>query len=188
MGKDLGAAGVVASWHIVEFVEQRQVVVTDHVAGHSWVAVPVPGTAHIGASFDDPNALDPTLAEPGRRQQRRETTADEQHFDLVHDGFAIDDFFGVRILLVVSELAIERPVLLGTRRAVVQAHIALFGVLRLDVVVEVLRRTFLLVVVGDVGVHLKTRRQVLLFRCLFRLVCHTCSLAHQGPRSTVAGK
>jgi hypothetical protein len=64
----------VGTYHLVE---QRQVVVGHHVAGRARVAVPVPGPAHVGAALDDPDALDPLLAQARGGQERGEAAADE---------------------------------------------------------------------------------------------------------------
>jgi hypothetical protein len=56
--------------HIVQFVEKRQVVIGDDVAGHSGIAVPIPGAADVRCPLHDTDALDANLAQPRRGQER----------------------------------------------------------------------------------------------------------------------
>ena len=143
VGEDLGALGVVAGGHIVHLVEERQIVVRHHVARDARIPVPVPGAADVGASFDDADALDALLAEAGRREQRREPTADEEHVDHlavgVDDRLSLDPLVGVRIAGEFGHRAVEVAVHVGARRAVAEAEVALLGEPRLDRVVVLLR-------------------------------------------------
>jgi hypothetical protein len=93
--------------HVVEFVEEWQVVVGDDVAGDAGVPVPVPGAADIRAALDDANAFDAVFAQPRRGQQRRESTADKQAFDGIVERLARLDFAGVGVDLVAGQIALE---------------------------------------------------------------------------------
>src|SRR5208337_2960366 len=68
--EDLGALGVVILGHVVELVEQRQIVIGDDVARHAGVPVPVPCAADVSSALDDANALDAMLPQPRGGQKR----------------------------------------------------------------------------------------------------------------------
>ena len=100
MRENLGALGVVVLGHVVQLVEQGQVVIRDDVACDAGVSIPVPGAADIGAALDDSNTLDAMLAQPRRCQQRRESSADKKDLDGIVDGIARRDFAGIRVNFV----------------------------------------------------------------------------------------
>ena len=62
VGEDLGALRLVPGGDVVHLVEQRQIVVGDHVARHSRIPIPVPGATDVGAALDDADALDTLFA------------------------------------------------------------------------------------------------------------------------------
>ena len=134
--EDLRRARVVMFRHVAHFIEQRQIVVRHHVARRTGIAVPVPRAAHICAAFDDANARNTVLAQPRRRQQRREAAADEQHFHRVANRIARLNGSAVRIHAVLGAFAVEiRGELLSALGPVREPQIALLRELAFDLVV-----------------------------------------------------
>ena len=95
--------------HVVQFVQQRQVVIGGDVAGRAGIAVPVPGAADIAAAFDDADALDALFAQPSGGQQGGEAAADEQAFDGVVDRGAFVDGFDPGVDLVFRRVRRSGP-------------------------------------------------------------------------------
>ena len=140
MRENLGPSGVVILGHVVELVEQWQIVVSDDVARHARVAVPIPRPPDVRAALDNPDALDAALAQARRGQQGRESAADKQDLDGIVDRLARRDFARMRIDFVFRKLAREvRRVLRGPVGPVVQSEVAFLGELPLNLVVEFLR-------------------------------------------------
>ena len=96
---------------VAQLFEQRQVAVGFHVAHGAGIAVPVPGAAEVAGALDDPDALDPSVAQPRAHEQAAEAAADDRHFDLVEYGFAGEARIDVGILDVVGELGLDLDVL-----------------------------------------------------------------------------
>ncbi len=138
--EDLPSLCVVPGRDIAHLVEQREIVVRDHVACDAWVAVPVPRAPDVATALHDPDRLDADLAQTCGGQQRGEPSADEQHLDLVVDGIARDHVLDVWISRVPGEVARqlggELCCSLGSVR---EAQVALLGEPLLDLVVVVLR-------------------------------------------------
>jgi hypothetical protein len=138
--EDLRPLGEEALRHVVQLIQQRQVIVGRDVARRAGIAVPVPRAAHVRPALHDADALHPALAQPRRRQQRRESAADEQAFDEILDRLARDDRLGPRIGLIPSELPGQvGGVLRQALRAVRQSLVALLGELGFHLVIEFLR-------------------------------------------------
>src|SRR6266849_1364023 len=66
VSEDLGTPGVMIPGHVVELVEQRQVVISHNVASNTRVAIPVPGAAHVRSALDYTDAFDAALAQARR--------------------------------------------------------------------------------------------------------------------------
>ena len=58
--------------HVVELVQEREVVVRADIAGDARIAVPVPGAADVSAALDDADGLHALGAELGGGQERGE--------------------------------------------------------------------------------------------------------------------
>jgi len=138
--EDFGAAGVMVLGHIVEFVEEGEVVIGDDVAGHSGIAVPVPGTANVRCPLDDANALDADLAQSRGGQEGGEAAADKEALDGIVERLTRRDGFRVGIDFILRQVAGQVVgILRETVWPVVQPEVAFLGKLALDAIVELLR-------------------------------------------------
>ena len=140
MSQNLPTFGVVVFRNVVHLVKQRQIVVRNHIASDTRVAVPIPGATYVGAPFDDSNALHTTFSQSCRRKQGRKTTANEQHLDRVANRFARGDLTRIWIHRILRQGTGELGGVLGSSfRPIFQSEIALFSKLLFDLVVVCLR-------------------------------------------------
>ena len=77
--EDLGGAGVVLGRHEARLLEQGQVYVGLDVAHAARVPVPVPGATEVARLLDDPDVVDPVLAEVDGREHPGEAAAHDDH-------------------------------------------------------------------------------------------------------------
>ncbi len=133
---DFRRFSVAVFWHVIHFVQQRQVIVRHHIAGRARVTVPVPGATHIGSTLDDANTLHTYLAQLRRRQQRRKAAANKQHFNGIRHSLARLDVTVIGIFTIVGEITLKVGIKLpGTFRTVGQTQIPLFSEFVFDGVV-----------------------------------------------------
>jgi hypothetical protein len=102
---DLLAVGVAVLRHVAELLQHRQVDVRLHVAHHPRVLVPVPGAPDPAGLVDEPDPLDPRLAEVGAGRDARDPRADDHDVDLLGHRLPLDPR-GERVGRVVAEVLV----------------------------------------------------------------------------------
>src|SRR5262249_18277668 len=100
--ENLGRARVLLRRHVAELLEQRQIDVRLDITGRARVAVPVPGPAHVATLLDQPDIVDPGLAQPRPHQETAEATTHHDASTVVREGRPLDGLT-VRIIEVVDE-------------------------------------------------------------------------------------
>ncbi len=68
MFPDFRPLGEVALGHVVQFIQQRDIIIRWRIACNTRIAVPVPGATDIGPAFHDADALNASLAHARRCQ------------------------------------------------------------------------------------------------------------------------
>lgn len=113
---DLLAGRVPPLRDVVQLFQQRQVDVRLDVAVDARVAVPVPGAAEVAALLDHPDRRHARLPQPGTGEQPAEPAAEDHHLDAVVQRFTGELPVGVRVFVVVAELAGDLLILPAARR------------------------------------------------------------------------
>ena len=102
---------ILFSRHVSGFLEHWHIHKTCRIALSARIAIPIPSPAKVATLFNDPNAIDTLLLEPGASYQSGEASANEGESDMVGDGISILDW-GIRVLKVVWKMRLDFDVLL----------------------------------------------------------------------------
>ena len=89
MGEDLRGERVLHRRHVTGLLEEREVDHRRRVTHRTRVAIPVPGASHVAAALDEPEIVDPGLAQASTGDEPGEAAADDRHGHLLADSGSI---------------------------------------------------------------------------------------------------